>query len=94
MNELTQQSFMDIIHQYYNEIVLAFNNYDTDFRNSVIIIYVPEDGKPFDVVCAKINQQIQRIAEMLDVRDKEVIIRIQRTNESKEIRLEKNEEEL
>lgn len=85
---------MDIIHQYYNEIVLAFNNYDTNFQDGVIVIYVPDDGKPFDVVSDKINLQIQRIGEMLDLRDKEVVIRIQRTNESKEIQLEKNQDEI
>ena len=85
---------MDIIHQYYNEIVLAFNNYDTDFEDGVIVIYVPDDKKPFDTICDKIDLQIRRIAETLDLRDKEVIIRIQRTGESKEIRLEENQDEL
>jgi hypothetical protein len=84
---------MDIIHQYYNEIVLAFNNYDTDFEDGVIVIYVPDDNKPFDIISDKIDLQIQRIAETLDLRDKEVVIRIQRTDESKEIRLEKNQDE-
>lgn len=79
---------MDIIYQYYNEIVLTFRDYDTDFQNGVIIIYVPDDSKPFDVVFDKINQQIQRIAETLDTRDKDVLIRVQREGESREIRLE------
>lgn len=79
---------MDIIYQYYNEIVLTFRAYDTDFQNGVIIIHVPDDSKPFDVVFDKINQQIQRIAETLDTRDKEVLIRVQREGESREIRLE------
>jgi hypothetical protein len=84
---------MDIIHQYYNEIVLVLSNYDTDFQGNIVIIHVPDDGKPFDVVYKKIHQQIQKIEQMLDSRDKEVVIRIQRTNESKDILLEKNDEE-
>lgn len=85
---------MDIIHQYYNEIVLAFSNYDTDFNDGTIVIFAPDDAKPFDTVCAKIEQQIQRIGEMLELRDKEVVIRIQRTGESKEVRLPTNDKDM
>ncbi|WP_207426223.1 hypothetical protein [Pedobacter sp. SYSU D00535] len=78
---------MDIRYQYYNEVVLAFGDYETDFNEGVIIIYVPDDAKPFDVVVGKIEGQLQRIAQALDVRDKDVLIKVQRTNESREILL-------
>lgn len=78
---------MDIIYQYYNEIVLSFRDYDTDFQDGVIIIHVPDGSKSFDSVVEKINQQVHRIAETLDARDKEVIIRVQRSGQSREISL-------
>lgn len=78
---------MDIIYQYYNEIVLTFRDYDTDIRSGVIIIHVPDDSKPFDVVCAKIDQQIRQIAANLESRDKEVVVRVQRSAQMREIRM-------
>ena len=78
---------MNIVHQYYNEIVLAFNSYDTDLRDGMIVIYVANDGKPFDTVCNKIHLQIQKIEEMLEERSREVVIRVQRSDQFKEIRL-------
>jgi len=80
---------MDIIYQYYNETVLFFADYDVDFRDGIIIIPVPDDKKPFDSVCEKIEVQLQRIAETLDTRNKDVIIKVERANASKEIVLEK-----
>lgn len=80
---------MNIAYQYYNEIVLAFNNYETDFEEGVIIIYVPDDEKPFDLVCDKISAQIKKIAEILDERDQPIVIQIRGTNEKRDIFLEK-----
>lgn len=80
---------MDILYQYYNEIVLAFNDYDVDLLNPTIIIHVPDDNKPFASVCEKINTQLLRIAETLDLRDKEIIVRVERTGETKDLVLEK-----
>lgn len=81
---------MDIRYQYYNEIVLTFKDYETDFRSGVIVIYVPDDSKPFDIVCQKIMAQLDRIASTLDPRDKEIVIEVRRTSEMAEFRL-KNE---
>ncbi len=80
---------MDIKYQYYNEIVLTFKDYETDFRSGVIVIYVPDDSKPFDIVCQKIMNQIDRIAATLDPRDQEIVIEIQKTGRVAEFRLEK-----
>ncbi|HEY0895209.1 MAG TPA: hypothetical protein VGE15_01525, partial [Sphingobacteriaceae bacterium] len=75
---------MDIRYQYYNEIVLTFKDYETDFRSGVIVIYVPDDSKPFDIVCQKIMAQLDRIASTLDPRDKEIVIEVRRTSEMAE----------
>ncbi|HEY1006036.1 MAG TPA: hypothetical protein VGD92_02615 [Sphingobacteriaceae bacterium] len=75
---------MDIVYQYYNEIVLTFRDYETDYRAGVIVIFVPDDAKPFDTVCQKILGQIDRIAGTLDPRDKDVVIEVRRTGESRE----------
>lgn len=80
---------MDIVYQYYNEVVLFFADYDVDFREGVIIIPIPDDTKSFESVCEKIIVQLHRIAETLEPRDKEITFRIERTNASKEIVLEK-----
>lgn len=80
---------MDIIYQYYNEIVLTFRNYETDFRGGVIVIYIPDDSKPFDIACQKILAQVDRIAGTLDPRDKEIVIEVRRTGEMRDFRLEK-----
>lgn len=82
---------MDIIYQYYNEVVLFFADYDVDFRDGIIVIPVPDDNKPFDSVCEKIITQLHRIAETLDIRDKDVVVKIERTNASKEVVLEKQD---
>lgn len=80
---------MDIVYQYYNEVVLFFADYDVDFREGVIIITIPDDTKSFDSVCEKIIVQLHRIAETLEPRNKEIAFRIERTNASREIVLEK-----
>ncbi len=82
---------MNILYQYYNEIVLAFNDYEVDLQNQIILILVPHSEKPFDSVCQKINIQLLRIAETLDSRDGEIVVRVERSNESKELVLEKEE---
>ena len=82
---------MNIVYQFYNEISLAFSNYDTDFNQGLIIIYVPDDNKPFKPVCEKLEAQIRKIAETLDERDIEVVVEIRRTVESKQIVLEKSD---
>lgn len=82
---------MDIIYQYYNEIVLTFRDYETDFREGLIIIYVPDDSKPFDTVCQKIEKQIERIAETLDPRDKDVVVEVRRSKEHRELRFLKTD---
>ncbi|MDB5012012.1 MAG: hypothetical protein JWQ25_214 [Daejeonella sp.] len=82
---------MDIVYQYYNEIVLAFTSYEIEFNDGVIVIPVPDDHKPFDLVCKKIHTQILRIADTLDVREKDVHIKIKRADQVKEILLEKEE---
>ena len=79
---------MDIVYQYYNEIVLAFADYEVDFREGIITIQVPDDRKPFEVVCEKISSQINRIADTLEARDKEVRIRVNRTGEVKDFTFE------
>lgn len=80
---------MDIIYQYYNEIVLTFQDYETDFHQGVITIWVPDDAKPFEVVCQKIQAQIERIANTLDPRDKTVVVAVRRSQQSRELRFEK-----
>jgi hypothetical protein len=82
---------MDIFYQYYNEIVLAFGDYEVDLQNGIIVILVPDDRKSFDVVCQKINVQLSRIAETLELRDKPIIVRVERSGEAKELVLEKQE---
>jgi len=79
---------MDVLYQYYNEIVLTFNDYEVDLQKGVIIILVPDDNKRFDAVCQKINVQLQRIAETLELRDKPIIVRVERSGEAKELILE------
>lgn len=76
---------MDILYQYYNEIVLGFADYEVDLRNGTILILVPENNKPFDTVCEKILQQINRIAGTLEPRDKVLQVRIERGLESREL---------
>ena len=80
---------MDVLYQYYNEVVLTFNDYEVDLQKGVIVILVPDDNKLFDVVCQKINSQLNRIAETLEVRDKPIIVRVERSGEGKELILEK-----
>ena len=80
---------MNILYQYYNEIVLNFSDYETDLQEGVIVIFVPEDKKPFDIVCQKINTQLERIAASLDLRDKNVVIRVVRGGQSKDFKLDK-----
>lgn len=82
---------MDIVYQYYNEIVLAFTGYEIEFDNGVIIIPIPDDHKPFESACQKIHAQILRIADTLDVREKEVQIQVKRAEQIKTIILEKQE---
>jgi hypothetical protein len=82
---------MDIFYQYYNEIVLAFGDYEVDLQNGIIVILVPDDRKSFDVVCQKINVQLSRIAETLELRNKPIIVRVERSGEAKELVLEKQE---
>ena len=82
---------MDIIYQYYNEIVLAFGDYEVDLQNGVIVILVPDDRKSFDTVCEKINVQLHRIHETLELRGKPIIVRVERSGEAKELVLEKQE---
>lgn len=82
---------MDIFYQYYNEIVLAFGDYEVDLQNGIIVILVPDDRKSFDIVCQKINIQLHRIAETLELRDKPIIVRVERSGEAKELLLEKQE---
>ena len=80
---------MDIIFQYYNEIVLAFKDYDVDYKSGEIIIEIPDSQKPFDTVCEKVNALLLRIADTLEPRDKSVIVRLVRGAEQKELLLEK-----
>ena len=80
---------MNILYQYYNEIVLNFSDYETDLQDGIIFIFVPEDKKPFDIVCQKINTQLQRIADTLDLRDKDIVIRIVRGAQFSELKFEK-----
>jgi len=75
---------MDILYQYYNEIVLAFADYYVDFRDKIIVIEIPDDNKSFDTVCQKIISQLNRIEETLDRRDKDITILIERSNYAKE----------
>lgn len=81
---------MDILYQYYNEIVLTFGDYLVDFQDQVIVIEVPDDNKPFDLVCDKIKTQLSRIAETLDPRDKDITVRVERTGFVKDLVLERD----
>lgn len=74
---------MNITFQYYNEIVLAFGDYEVDYRDGLIVIDVPISNKPFDIVCSKIEEQLKRIAETLEPRDREVTVSIERAKEAK-----------
>ena len=80
-----QFDFMNITFQYYNEIVLSFADYEVDYRDGVIVIDVPVSNKPFDIVSSKIEEQLTRIAGTLEPRDREVTIRVERKNETKDI---------
>jgi len=80
---------MDIVYQYYNEIVLAFKDYDVDYKEGVITIEVPDSTKPFNSICEKIEAQLQRIAETLEPREKDVVVRVRRVAETKDIVMEK-----
>lgn len=82
---------MDIIHQYYNEIVLAFNNYDTDFEDGIIVIYIPDDSKALDPAFEKISALIAKIAESLEPRDKVITVRVKKNTQSRDIILDINE---
>jgi len=82
---------MNIVFQYYNEIVLAFADYEIDYRDGIIIIEVPENNKPFDIVCSKINEQLDRIASTLEPRDREVVVQVKRPNNSLDIILTREE---
>jgi len=82
---------MDIVYQYYNEIVLAFSSYEIEFSGGIIIIPVPLDNKPFDLVCNKIHTQLLRIADTLDAREKDILIQVKRADEIREIVLAKHE---
>jgi cell division protein ZapA (FtsZ GTPase activity inhibitor) len=82
---------MDIVYQYYNEIVLAFSSYEIEFSDGIIIIPVPLDNKPFDLVCNKIHTQLLRIADTLDAREKDILIQVKRADEIREIVLAKHE---
>ncbi len=76
---------MNIIYQYYNEISLGFNGYDTDFHEGTIVIYVAEDNRPFSLVCEKIDQRLVEIAKTLNDRDVDVVVEIRRTGNSKTV---------
>ena len=80
---------MDIIFQYYNEIVLAFKDYDVDYKDGQIIIEIPDSQKPFDTVCEKVNALLLRIADTLESRDKDVLVRVVRGSEEKDLLLQK-----
>ena len=80
---------MDIIFQYYNEVVLGFNDYEVEFIDQVIIVHTPEGKKPFDIVCKKIYNQLIKIADTLDTRDKDVKIQIRSAEQVFDILLEK-----
>ena len=82
---------MDITYQYYNEVVLFFRDDEVDVRNGLIVIDVPEDNKPFDRVCEKIETQLNRLAETLDRRDKDITVRIVRGGEERDIVFHKEE---
>jgi DNA-directed RNA polymerase specialized sigma subunit len=81
---------MDIVYQYYNEISLFFADYDTDFQDGRILIYTPENGKSFESVVKKAEEQILRIADTLEEREKEVVILVVQGSHEKEIRLYPN----
>ena len=83
---------MDISYQYYNEITLFFNNYETDFQDGIIILYLPDDGKRFETVFAKVESQIEKIAETLEPRDKEITIKVSQAGSAKEIRLPREDQ--
>lgn len=80
---------MDIIYQYYNEIVLFFKDYDIDFKDGIIIINVPTSDKPFDNVCEKIYAQLLKLSQTLDARDKEILIKVERNKLHKEFLFDK-----
>ena len=80
---------MNIVYQYYNEIVLAFNSYEVEFNDGIIVIPIPADNKPFDLVCQKIYTQLLRIANTLDIREDAVHVQVRRADEVRDIILEK-----
>jgi hypothetical protein len=80
---------MDIIFQYYNEVVLSFNDYEVEYIDKVIIVHTPAGKKPFDIVCKKIFNQLTKIADTLDTRDKDVKIQVRCADQVFDILLEK-----
>ena len=80
---------MNILYQYYNEIVLTFADYIVDFVDQKIVIEIPADNKSFESVCQKIEVQLNRIAGTLDQRDRVICVKIERGGEIKEILLDK-----
>ncbi len=84
---------MNITYQYYNEIVLLFRDYEIDYRNGEIVVEVPVDSKPFDKVCGKIEEQLNRIAGTLEPRDRPITVKVLRGQETEEIILPAEESE-
>jgi hypothetical protein len=82
---------MNILYQYYNEVVLAFRDYYVDFVDGKIVIEVPASTKPFDIVCGKIADQLSAIAGQLEPRDRDIEFVIKRDEELKEFVLAKEE---
>ena len=80
---------MNLLYQYYNEIVLVFREYYIDFENGKIVIEVPESSKNFELVCERIMEQLQRISETLEPRDQDITIEIRRNLEKSTLMLEK-----
>ena len=80
---------MNILYQYYNEIVLTFADYLVDFVDQKIVIEIPADNRSFESVCQKIEVQLNRIAGTLDQRDRVISIMVERGSEVKEILLDK-----
>ena len=80
---------MNILYQYYNEIVLAFNDFEVELREGVIVIPIPQSNKPFENVCEKVNTQLLRVADSLEARDREISVRVIRGTEVRDIILEK-----
>jgi len=83
---------MDITYQYYNEIVLGFGDYEIDLANGTIVIEVPDSNKPFEAVCLKIREHLDRISQTLEPRNKKIAIKIVRGEETFDITLEEEEQ--